>query len=139
MEISRKIIDTVRSSLNLLCESEKEKDIQDVLGVQLGCKVRQTLSSPHFPNVEVDLLGDTFALEVKYNRKYYAGVNQVLVLRNLYDIAEVFLLHLHSYLDAKFINAFTALAEQLGFIGILVNEKEQRIEAMNEVISLERT
>lgn len=131
MQSSRKIIDRIRSSLNLLCDAKNEKEIQDLLGVQLDCKVRYTLSSPKYPDVEVDLLGDGFAVEVKYNRKYYSGVNQVLVFKLLYEVEEVFLLHLHSYLDSKFVNAFTELADELGFVGILVDEREEQIEAVS--------
>ena len=131
MEVPETIINVIKSSLNLLCECKREKDIQNILAAQLNCKPRYTLTSDDFPNVEVDLIGDNFAIEVKYNEKYYSGVSQVLSQKYLYNMKNVILLHIHHYLDSKFVNAFKKLAKDLGFIGILINKREKVIEVVN--------
>ena len=56
MAISNKIIEIIRSSIDILCECKKEKDIQNILSAQLNCQTRHTIVSDKYPNVEIDLL-----------------------------------------------------------------------------------
>ncbi|MFQ6126378.1 MAG: hypothetical protein ACE5R6_17470 [Candidatus Heimdallarchaeota archaeon] len=130
MQISQKIVETVKSSLDLLCACKQESVVQNILGSQLDCHVRYTLDSDMYPKVEIDLLGENYAIEVKYNKPYYDGISQVLILKYLYKINTVILLHIHRYLDSKFTNALKELAKKLGFIGILVNQRAKTLEVV---------
>ena len=130
--ISRKIIKTIDSSLDLLCACKRERTVQNILGNQLDCQVRYTLSSVKYPNVEIDLLGENYAIEVKFNKSYYNGISQVLILKYLYKINTVILLHIHKYLDSKFTNAFKELAKKLGFIGILINQRVKSLDVVHQ-------
>lgn len=126
-----KILETIKLSLDLICNCRGEKDIQNILAAQLKCEVRKTISSENYPNVEIDLLGEDFAIEVKYNEKYYSGVSQILIQKTLYYINNNILLHVNSYIDLKFLNAFKTLAEEIGFKGILLNNREKSLETVN--------
>ncbi len=130
-EILKKIIGIINSSLNLLCECQRERDIQNILGSQLNCKVRQTLSSNIYPNVEIDVLGRDFALEVKFNERYYSGIGQIIIQKFLYEIKNNILLHVNRYIDDKFIKGFTDLATNLDFLGILIDNKERIMRVVN--------
>ncbi|MFQ6127085.1 MAG: hypothetical protein ACE5R6_21115 [Candidatus Heimdallarchaeota archaeon] len=132
MYISQKIVETIESSLDLLCACKEERAVQNILGNQLDCQVRYTLSSDTYPNVEVDLLGENYAIEVKFNKLYYDGISQVLILKYLYKINTVILLHIHKYLDSKFTNAFEELAKKLDFIGILINQRKKSLEVVHQ-------
>ena len=52
-EIYEQILEIIKSSLDLLCNCQREKDIQNILATQLRCEVRKTLSSNLYPNVEI--------------------------------------------------------------------------------------
>ena len=132
MYISQKIVKTIKSSIDLLCACKREREVQNILGSQLDCQVRYTLYSDKYPNVEIDLFGENYAIEVKFNKPYYDGISQVLILKYLYKINNVILLHIHKYLDSKFINAFIELAKKLSFIGILINQREKSVEVVNQ-------
>ena len=131
MEIER-TIETIKSSIALICECRREKDVQNVLGSQLDCKIRYTLSSDNYPNVEIDLLGDNFAIEIKLNDAYYSGISQVLIQKCLYNVQNVILLHINSYLDSKFSNAIKELATKLGFMGILIHQRRKTMEVVGQ-------
>jgi hypothetical protein len=127
----QKIINTIEDSLDYLCTCNKEKYIHNVLSARLKCKSRQILSSPQYPNVEVDLIGDNYTIEVKYNAKYYSGISQVLIQKYLYQVKNVYLLHLHKFLNKPFINAFEKLSERLNFIGLLIDKRSQKLMVFN--------
>ena len=122
-----RILQIIDNSIEIICESQKEKDIQDILASQLESNSRQTLSSEVFPDVEVDIIGDDFAIEIKHNEKYYAGFAQVLAQRLLYNIKNVFLIHINEYLNPKFVKAFFKLAEELKIVSILVDKRSKEI------------
>ncbi len=96
----------------------------------MDCKVRHTLTSPLYPNVEIDVFGDNFAIEVKLEEKYYSGIIQVLILKVLHKIENITLFHVNSYLDKKFISAIKELSQRLGFIGILLHKREKSLEVI---------
>ncbi|MFO8017356.1 MAG: hypothetical protein R6U96_01870 [Promethearchaeia archaeon] len=125
------IISQLRIILDLICESERERDVQDLLAINLDCQKRKTLTSDPYPDVEVDLLTQDFAIEVKYNTNYYSGISQVLAQKHLYDMQNVYLIHVHDYLNDKFINAFGTLSKELNFIGILINKKRKKLLVFN--------
>ncbi|MGV9203671.1 MAG: hypothetical protein ACOC44_06550, partial [Promethearchaeia archaeon] len=54
------IISQLKLVLGLICESKREKDVQDLLAINLGCQKRKTLTSEIYPDVEVDLLSNGF-------------------------------------------------------------------------------
>jgi len=122
-----KILEIIENSIEIICESQKEKDIQDIMASQLECNSRQTLSSENFPDVEVDIIGDDFAIEIKYNEKYYSGFSQLLAQRLLYNIKNVYLIHINEYINPKFSKAFFKLAEELKIVSILVNKRRKEI------------
>lgn len=132
LHISQKILETIEASLDLLCACKEEKAVQNILGSQLDCQVRYTIYSDKYPNVEIDLFGENYAIEVKFNKSYYDGISQVLILKYLYKINTVILLHIHKYLDSKFTNAFKELAKKLGFIGILINQRVKSLEVVHQ-------
>jgi len=80
-----KILTIVEDFLNLICESEDEAQVQNIISVQLGIKPRNTFKSPFFPNIEVDISKDNWAIEIKYNAKFYDGVGQLLAKKVLYE------------------------------------------------------
>ncbi len=125
-----RIVETIQSSIDLLCKCKKEKQIQDIVGAQLGFKVRQILSSPIYPNVEIDILGDNMAIEIKLEDTYYAGIIQVVLMKTLHNIEQVVLFHINSFLDEKFVNAVKVLSKKLGFYGILLHRKEKYLEVI---------
>jgi len=129
-KIFEKITNTINKSLDFLCECERERDIQDILAIQLDCKSRQKFSSSELPDVEIDLMGDNFTIEVKYNEKYYSGISQILSQRILYNFHNNYLLHVHEYLNKPFKNAFTKLAQELDFIGILIDKRNKEIKVV---------
>ncbi len=53
-----------------------------------------------------------------------------MVLRVLCGIKTLFLLHLHRRLDPAFVNAFSKLAEELDFTGILINKREEEVKVV---------
>lgn len=121
------ILETLKQSIWMICESEKEKDIQDILASQLNCNSRLTLSSPTFPDVEIDLISEDFAVEIKFNEKYYSGFCQILIQRLLYNLNNIYLIHINEYLNPKFINAFFKLAEELKILCILIDKRSKDI------------
>lgn len=121
------IFEIIKHSIEVICESQREKDVQDILASQLDSNSRQTLSSEDFPDVEVDIIGDDYAIEIKHNEKYYAGFCQVLAQRLLYNIKNVYLIHINEYLNPKFTKAFFKLAEELKIVSILVNKRSKEI------------
>lgn len=125
-----KIIKIIKSSLKDLCDCEKEKHIQDLLALRLNCEKRRTLSSKHFPDIEIDLIGDDFIIEIKYNDKYYSGFDQILAQRILYDFQDNYLIHINEYLDSKYINGFSELSKQLNISGILINKRKKIVEVI---------
>ena len=83
-------------------------------------KPRKTFTSTEYPNVEVDISKDNWAIEVKYNAKFYDGVGQLLTQKVLYNVEDLNLIHVHKYLNPKFINGFLALAKKLNINGVLI-------------------
>ncbi|MBD3213488.1 MAG: hypothetical protein GF311_12845 [Candidatus Lokiarchaeota archaeon] len=126
----KKIIKIIYSSLEDLCECQREKHIQDILARRLKCKSRITITSERFPDIEIDLLGDDFIMEVKYNEKYYSGFGQILVQKILYNYSNNYLIHIHEYLDSKFIGAFNKLSKESNISGILINKRKKQIEVI---------
>lgn len=130
LTIQEKVINAVGSALKILCESRKEKDIQDILASRLNAKVRHPFTLSDFPEVEIDVFGKDYAIEVKYNERYYSGISQLMAQRVLCGINALFLLHLHRHPDSAFLNAFSKLAEELGFIGILINKRKEKMSVV---------
>ena len=125
--IPNTILKILEDSLQLICESEGETQVQNIISVQLGIKPRRTLKSSLYPNVEVDLSKDNWAIEVKYNAKFYDGVGQLLSQNVLYNVDELNLIHVHKYLNPKFINGFLFLTKKLNINGFLIDLKEKKI------------
>lgn len=125
------IVRKIEDSIDLLCECEREKHLQDILAAQLKCEKRQTYSSSNYPDIEVDLMGDKFAIEVKYNDKYYSGFGQILAQKSLFNFYNVFLIHLNEYIDNKFINAFSKLVKLLEIKGILIDKRNKKYIVVN--------
>ena len=131
-EISTKIIvSKLNQIIELLCSAKKEKDVQDLISINLNCKKRKILSSEKYPDIEVDLFSSDFAIEIKYNANYYSGISQLLAYKYLYNLRKVYIIHMHEYLNKKFINAFNLLSKRLNFIGILINKKKKKILVFN--------
>jgi hypothetical protein len=125
------LMNIIQTSIDLICESKKEKIIQNILAAQLYCYTRKTLTSEKFPDIEVDLYQPDVAIEVKLNDKYYAGIIQLLAQKILYNIEHTILLHIHDHLDTKFINAFEELSTRLDFLGILIDRRQKEIMVFN--------
>ncbi|MBD3228329.1 MAG: hypothetical protein GF329_09090 [Candidatus Lokiarchaeota archaeon] len=131
MDNVEKIIDIINSSVDLFCECKGEKQIQNILSRQLGWEVRRTLESEKYPKVEIDVFNKNYSIEIKYNRKYYSGINQLLIQKWLYNIENIILFHVHNYLNRKFINAFRELAEKIGFKGFLLDRRKRKLIMVN--------
>jgi len=121
------ILKILENSLQLIYESEGETQIQNIISVQLGIKPRRTLISTNYPNVEVDISKDNWAIEVKYNAKFYDGIGQLLSHKILYNFEELNLIHVHKYLNPKFINGFLFLTKKLNINGFLIDLREKKI------------
>lgn len=125
--MKEEIIEIIQSSLTFLCESRNEKELQDILASHLESKSRHTLSSPNYSDVEIDIYGENYAIEVKYNQNFYSGFSQLIAQRVLYDISNLYLLHLHEYLDKKFRTSFNKLAKALNITGLLIDKRNQEL------------
>ncbi len=126
----KRITKIVKASLQDLCECEKERYIQDILATRLKAKARITLSSKDYPDIEIDILGEDFIIETKYNDNYYAGFDQIMAQRILYDFPQNFLIHIHEFLNPKYIKAFSKLSKNLEVSGILINKRKVQIEVI---------
>mgnify|MGYP001770782672 FL=1 len=71
---------------------QREVCFQDYLAVLLGAKVRMVIN-----DIEVDVYGGRFAIEVKVNPRIYDGIGQALAYRRLLGIEEVWLVHIFTY------------------------------------------
>ena len=121
------ILTIIQDFLQLICESEGETQVQNIISVQLGIKPRRTFTSKDYPNVEVDISKDNWAIEVKYNAKFYDGVDQLLAQKVLYNVENLNLIHVHKYLNPKFINGFLDLTKKLNINGFLIDLREKKI------------
>ncbi len=121
------ILTIIQDFLQLICESEGETQVQNIISVQLGIKPRRTFTSTDYPNVEVDISKDNWTIEVKYNAKFYDGVDQLLAQKVLYNVENLNLIHVHKYLNPKFINGFLDLTKKLNINGFLIDLREKKI------------
>ncbi|MFP3178956.1 MAG: hypothetical protein RXQ96_08320 [Thermocladium sp.] len=67
---------------------KKEYCIQRYLASQLRAQHHVVISG-----VEVDVAGDGWACEVKFNAKFYDGIGQALVYKRILGFREVWLIH----------------------------------------------
>lgn len=121
------ILNKINDSIDIICECNRERHLQDILSIQLRCNSREKLSHIEFSDMEVDLLGKHFAMEIKYNEKFYAGFIQILAQKLLYNLEDVYLLHLNEFIDSKYISSFLRLAKEFGIPSILINKRTKKL------------
>ncbi|MGC9153582.1 MAG: hypothetical protein ACP5GY_07615 [Vulcanisaeta sp.] len=73
-----------------LCQ--RESCFQDYLATLLNAKARVVVN-----DVEVDVYGEHFAIEIKVNPRIYDGIGQALAYKRLLNINEVWLIHIFTY------------------------------------------
>ena len=108
-----------------------EKIIQGILKSQLSLKdinldERVILRSEEFPEMEIDLLGDDFAIELKVNPRFYDGVGQVLAIRELYGI-ETILVQIWRELKAPVRRALERIALRANFHVVLLDLRSRSV------------
>ena len=103
--------------IDRLSECQNEAQAQDIICFALrhfNCRKRVRLvKNPDLPDLEIDILCDSFAIEVKFDAKYYDGFAQVISYRCLYGFENMFLLHIKRNFDYKFLNAIKRLSKKL--------------------------
>lgn len=110
--------------IDRLSRCQNETEAQDIICFALrcfNCKKRvRIVGSSDLPESEIDVLCDGFAIEVKFDAKYYDGYAQVVSYRYLYGLENVFLLHIKRNFDDKFLNAIKRLSKKLGVLTIVI-------------------
>ena len=84
------VTEAIKKLTSYLCQ--RETCFQDYLAVLLSAKVRVVIN-----DIEVDVYGERFAIEVKVNPRIYDGIGQALAYRRLLGIEEVWLVHIFTY------------------------------------------
>jgi hypothetical protein len=118
----------IQESLSNLCNATRERTIQDLLVAVLDeAQPRQTFTSDIYPMVEIDVIWRDLWIEVKFNAKYYDGIAQLCAQHTLYQQRKNVLIHIHRYLNKKFINALRKLSSEIGFYCILIDTQKKQI------------
>ncbi len=130
------VVNTVRKLVNLICEASRERIIQDLLADGLRAQgirtiKRALLRSEHYPEMEADLLeeGGAGVVEVKVGPRFYEGLGQVLVLRELYG-REPVLLQVFDELNERIVNALRLLRDRYRLKVILVDRRNRRVQVL---------
>ncbi len=71
---------------------QRESCFQDYLAMLLNAKARVVLN-----DVEIDVYGNNFAIEIKVNPRIYDGIGQVIAFKRLLGINEVWPIHIFTY------------------------------------------
>lgn len=127
MNVIQRIHTALDEAREVIRECDRESHIQNLLREQLGCKKRYTLPSEKYPNAEIDLFGEHFVIEVKYNKSHYAGIGQIFALKELYDMENCVLFHVQERLSDAFVHAFKDLTREIGVHGFLMDQSSNRI------------
>ena len=77
---------------------------------------RYCVTSCNYPKIEADLvdLKRRFAVEVKLNPRFYDGLQQVLVLRELYGF-NTLLFHVYDDLDKRILKALKEISKNFPY------------------------
>ncbi|GEM_PF-3507374 len=130
MEVSL-LVKVLRDSIEDLSKARSERDVQDLVGFRLGnrikAEVRKIIRMEGLPYVEVDLLLDEkVAVEIKLDSQYKEGLDQVLVLRDIYGYIPV-LVHVTRGFSSEEVEALKRIAEREGFHVVVVNLRKREV------------
>ena len=124
---------TVRNLLDVLCLARNENVLHDILLQNLKkwfpyIKKRYHVTSCEYPKIEVDLvdLERKMAIEVKLNPKFYEGLQQVLVLRELYGF-DTLLFHVYDECSEKILKALEKIAKNFSLPIIILEKRSKRM------------
>ncbi len=121
------IVEKLNSHINHLQTFSNEFQLQNFVSAILNCKNRVKLEKDNFPSLEVDILCEDYALELKFEAKYYDGFCQAMIYRDIYKIKNVILLHVRLNKSIEFINAIRALSKLTKIPVILVFLRDELI------------
>lgn len=125
------IAQVLRESIEDLCRMRREADAQDLIGFRLSSRtrteVRKVVRREEIPEVEVDLLlNDKIAIEVKFNSQYKDGLDQLLILRDLYGLYPA-LIHITKGFSAREVEALRRISKIEGFPIFIVHLKRKEV------------
>jgi len=125
------LVKVLRDSIEDLSKARSERDVQDLVGFRLGnrikAEVRKIIRMEGLPYVEVDLLLDEkVAVEIKLDSQYKEGLDQVLVLRDIYGYIPV-LVHVTRGFSSEEVEALKRIAEREGFHVVVVNLRKREV------------
>ena len=129
------VADILRNSVVDLRSAGSESVIQDIVAARLTrslaiAKRRTIISRDGLPDIEVDILFDGFALEVKLATRFYQGIGQVLALRKLYDL-DAGLLQIWRTVRREDVRAIEILSRELEFPSIVIDLKGEEVVLIN--------
>lgn len=87
------LVGEFESIIDRLSMCRNEIQAQDIICFALrhfGCRKRiRIVKNPDLPDLEIDILCNGFAIEVKFDAKYYDGFAQVISYRCLYGLKNI--------------------------------------------------
>jgi hypothetical protein len=125
------LVRVLKDSIEDLSKARSERDVQDLVGFRLGnymkTEVRKIVQVKGLPYVEIDLLlNEKVAVEVKLDSQYREGLDQVLILRDIYGYTPV-LVHVTKSFSSEEIEALRRIAEREGFQVVVVHLRRREV------------
>jgi len=128
----------IEQSLDDICRISDERIIQDLLASKMKAKnlhftKRTVIKSEIYPDMEIDLIEtckeNGVAIEVKVNPRFYEGVGQAIMLKELYG-REAVLLQVYDEVSERVINALRVASCRTGIKVILVSKKGKWVKVI---------
>jgi hypothetical protein len=125
------LVRVLKDSIEDLSKARSEKDVQDLVGFRLGnymkTEVRKIVQVKGLPYAEIDLLlNEKVAVEVKLDSQYREGLDQVLILRDIYGYTPV-LVHVTKSFSLEEVEALRKIAEREGFQIVVVHLNRREV------------
>jgi predicted RecB family endonuclease len=125
------LIRVLKDSIEDLSKARSERDVQDLVGFRLGnyikTEVRKIVQMEGLPYAEIDLLlNEKVAVEVKLDSQYKEGLEQALILRDIYGYTPV-LVHVTRSFSSEEIEALRKIAEREGFQVVVVHLRRREV------------
>jgi len=131
MNVIDVLISVLNRSLNDILGIDDERRVHDLLADRckaygLYFKKRVSVCSDVYPRMEVDLLWNEWAIEVKLNPNFYDGVGQAIMLKELYGKRSV-LLQVWDRPDERILNALRKIGGKLGLKILIVDKENNKV------------
>jgi predicted RecB family endonuclease len=125
------LIRVLKDSIEDLSKARSERDVQDLVGFRLGnyikTEVRKIVQMEGLPYAEIDLLlNEKVAVEVKLDSQYKEGLEQALIMRDIYGYTPV-LVHVTRSFSSEEIEALRKIAEREGFQVVVVHLRRREV------------